>query len=577
AALWQQRLAGGFERVELAYRLDAAAARLRPAAIEWIDGLSRQHADSPVWWLAQLSERNTQVSPFFLHVCYLAVALDLFEARNAEPPRLIVAEDWGLLEALRRLLERRGHHVILDNTGRRRSRAASHLRILARPLHFLGAEALPWMAAAVWNRAVSRGRSAPAAGRSVLLKTFLVRSSLAEDGTFQDSYLPALHEFLQTHGFDVWVVPVVADTEPGPLALAARMYRSSTRFIVPTDWLRLRDYLAAVVDGIRTAWLPRTVPPLAGLDVEPLVAEERRRQAGASAPIKAGLLGRLPARLAEKGFRPEQVIAWSENQSHDKAFVRGCRAAFPEARYTAVQNTQLPPNLLNLFPTAVECESGVVGDLQVCSGPLPSAILQSASRGRLRTVVACGLRYAYLHESRRPDTRRDADGNLAVLVLLPVSPARALEVLDLIAPLVTTCAWTRWRVKAHPALPLPELQRRYPAKWPEGLAPIDGLTADWIRRSSCVVTMASGSALEATALSVPVIRLASRTTLNFDTLAWHADSGAPCFTTAELAAALDAVSNFGAADHQRLRLLGDDVRQGWFAPVTEQNLAKFVA
>lgn len=574
ATAWDRRLSGRFARIDIARRLDEAAERLRPLVIDWLDGLARTYAYVPQWWLSHLSERNPAVSPFFLHVCYLAVAVEVFDE---DEPRIVIAEDWGLIEALSTLIESRGRTAVVAGEWRKRvARLLAALRVAVSPAYFLIAKAGPRAAAAWWT---SRGRSPISwlgAGRRVLLKTYFHQASMTPDDVFRDRYFPELHEFLAARGLEVWALPVLADSTPSPAVQFAWMRRSSTRFIIAEDWLRPVDYVAAAIDGLRLFGIPRTVPSLAGLDVEPLVAQERRRQAGSGAPRAASLLGRLPARLAQAGFRPDQVVAWSENHAHDKAFVAGCRRSFPRTPYIAVQNTLLPPNLLNLFPTPVECDSHVVGDRHVCSGPLASAILKAGSGGRLRTLVGCGLRYGYLWKHAAPPRSARADF-FEVLVLLPVSLAQALEMLEIVAPLAAARAATAWWVKPHPDYPADLVRNALPAGSREKLTFVDGAPLDWIRRAACVVTSGSGAALEAVALGVPVVRLGSRAALNLDPLAWHEECGPKCFTPEELSDALERISRFDTEDYDRLRGLGEQVRAGWFAPVTEQGLASFVA
>lgn len=576
ALLWERRLGTNFQRVDIGRALQHAADRLREPFVAWLDRLSERYGSDRHWWCSQLAERNTLLSPLFLHVCYLAVA----EARLKERshPVLIVADSWGVIEALRRLSLAQGLSVCVA-TARPRSiaRLANLARVLGAAAYFV-AEAIRNQAAARASRRGRAQRPFPAGRKRLMLATFFHESNLSRDGHFEDRYFPHLHEWLADQGFEVWVLPTVADKR-GKLADKYEwMRRSSARFLIPEDWLGLSDYLDALVCGFK-AWLrPREVGPLAGLDVRPLIAEERERQGGGNAARRACLISRIPARLRRAGFSPEQIINWSENQADDKALTIGCRGAFPNAAMTAVQNTPLPSNLLNVFPTAVEVAHRVVPERLVCSGPLPARILASSSGGALRPRVGCGLRYAYLW--RQPLANSGVprhDGSLVALLALPNTLSEAAELLDLALAASPSASSVAWYVKPHPDYSVGQLKPLIP---PEALGRIQfatGRLGDWIGRIDVVVISGSGVALEAASLGVPVIFAASGTALTYDPLVWfHGKVGEVCYTPAEIARALARVAALDTADRLALRQLGRDVLEAWFAPVTEDGLRQFI-
>ena len=577
ARAWQRRLGPGLERVDIARALDEAARAMRPKFLAWIEVLNDRYGHRRDWWFTRLSERNGLVSALFLHVCYLAVVREAFRAPG--PPRLIVAESPRLLEALGRLAGVQGFTPHISRHWRMQTRNAIDVMLgLAGPAYVACSRLLPLFLAARWTaRRHMRRRFAPGPQR-VLVKTFFHAANLEADGVFRDRYLTGLHEFLGGEEREVWILPILADASPGARVQNAWMRTSSARFIIPEDWLKPSDYLGAVIDSLTSRLYPRKILPLDGLDIEPLVREERWR-GGAGASCQAALLWRLPHRLRDAAFIPEQVIAWSENQLHDKALVLGCRAAFPGVPFTAVQNTPLPPNLLNLFPTRSECEHGVAADREVCSGPLAARILAAESRSKLATVVGCGLRYDYLWQSSNNGASRAAESPLTVLVLLPTSASTAVEILDVIAPLVVRRSATRWYVKAHPDSRIEEIRAAIPADVMRRLTFVEESTRECLQAADVVVTSGSGTALEAVASGIPVLLIGSATALNLDALAWLDDPrlATTCYTTEDVIGELERIALLRAADYQALRRRGIELRAAWFAPVTDDALHQFLA
>src|SRR2546426_7820197 len=101
ALSWEQAMGARFERLDISRQLSETADALRQPFFTWLDALNSRYGSDPHWWFAQLAERNTLISPLFLFMCYLAVASKCFAGE--QPPRLVVAQSWGLIRTLRAL------------------------------------------------------------------------------------------------------------------------------------------------------------------------------------------------------------------------------------------------------------------------------------------------------------------------------------------------------------------------------------------------------------------------------------------------------------------------------------------
>ena len=576
ALSWEKALGVKFKRIDIGRLLDTTAGELRQPFIAWVDRLHVRYGTDRHWWFSEISERNTMVSPLFLFVCYLAVTKECLS--REQRPCLIVAQSWGLIEALRLLSRSLSVKVRVVSPWQKYIHRFKQFGGLIKALgYFLAVSVYSQVAA--WT--TRRGCVPPSfAGPSerVLLDTFFEETSLSSDGIFRDRWFPFLHEWLVAQRLEVWVLPTMLVRRQFLADSYRRMRENSTRFLIPEDWLKGRDYLDALVCGLK-AWLrPGAVGPLHGLDVRSLVSEERWRQGMNFRSLQTCLISRIPGRLKAAGFIPDKIIEWSENQTIDKALVIGCRCAFPKAIYTAVQNTPLPPNLLNLFPTAVECEYGVTADREVCSGPLATQVLAEQSQGRLNAITGCGLRYAYLWKVSSNHSRSsDNGGSLVVLVALPISVSLAVEILDLMTPLYLERDLTTWYVKPHPIYTVEHFKQFVRSEVLERLTFIEGSLGDWIDKVDVVITAGSGVALEAVALGLPVIQVGSRTGLNYDSLAWFDGlRDRMCYSCEDVRRELDKIEAFTAADYAALQQRGREVLEEWFAPLTEDALQKFI-
>lgn len=574
---WQSKLGLCFTRIEIARFLHESATEMRAPFMDWLDKLNWRYGSCPIWWLTQLSERNTMSSPLFLYVCYLKVVQRCLASQPQ--PVLIVVQSWGLLETIRRELHVLGETVCVISPLRRYFEwCIAELRVVAAAILFWMNVAISWISARCTRKVAFSPHQITRPDRIVLLSTFFHESNLTPNGMFKDRYFPYLHEWLAEEGWDVWVLATIADRYSSLVTKYGWMRRSSTHFIIPEDWLTFSDYIGAWLNGFQIGNYSTKIETFVGVEMTSLVAEECQRQMGVNAPRQADLFRRLPARLRQKGFEPVQIVGWSENQMKDKALVLGCHHAFPHVPQTGVNNTTLLPNLLNLFPTAIECESGVVADRYVCSGPLPARLLSEHSNGKLNTIVGCGLRYDYLHKLSAGRSGIDhIDRDLIVLVALPVLLSIAVELLDCLTSIFIERDRTQWCVKPHPDYHIDDLRPFLPDGIWQRLRLVDGSLAEWISYVDVVISAGSGVPLEAVSAGLPSIQIASATRLNYNPLAWFEDESISlCFTANELQRDLDRISTLTTEDCERLASHAHKIRADWFSPVTPNGLRKFL-
>jgi hypothetical protein len=560
----------GFTEIVTGPLIEAAAERLRQPYLEWVDQLDSEHADLPGWWFNRISERNSMLDPFFLEVCSLGAARDLLE--SAEPPALIVAGSSGLATALVELVREHGLEPELKSGRLPGAHGATEFIRAAAAIGYFCADGLLLRSAALARRLRGqRPKPAPTGRAQALLMTFFGEAQVRGDASYIDAYFPGLKEWLERRGFETWTYPFFTSRRR-LLRKYSWLTRTGEPFLIPEDWLTIRDYVAALVFSFRLLRMPRAWGKIDGLDVSPLVRQARRRQAADNGPRLAILVSRFPARLAAARFRPAHVIAWAENQIHDKALFIGCKQAFPEACRTGVQNTPLFPNLTNSFRLPTESRRQIGGDRVATSGPLPAEILSKASAGSLHVVSACGLRYSYL---RGPARRRPVD-RPQIVVALPLIVADATDLLQLVLPVCKEMVAMDWIFKSHPHHPFAQAAAAAGiGALPAHARVVQESLGEHLRSASALVTTGSGTALEAAALGIPVVVTASREGLTFDPLAWF-DAGRShaVRTSAELATTLRACLT--PQGLHAAAALGQTVLDGWFAPVDEAGLGSLI-
>lgn len=543
-ALTRWAAACGRPLPEAATRYAETCKALRQPFVEWIDQLGRRYGESFDWWLQPFSERNSMLSPLFANVTYVSLAIDLIDAGQLD---MVVAEDASVIEALRRNREK----AVTADSGatRRQSGTLSHLRA-----------AIAFTGLCVWNALAARLTKPRRSrlkieSRSVLWRTYLPESRDPASAGRTDPYVPGLLEWLSAQGIAVWTVAVRVPSRGYGLRWL-KQYRTAERALVPEDFLEWSDY----VDAFSCGWYGRIHPDsthfFQGLDVSPLAEAERCRQAGTNSARRARLLSRVPVRLAQYGLDPTAILTWWEHQALDKAFIQGCRAAYPRKRILAISNNGLPLNQLNLFPTPLECEVGVVPDVIWCGGPAAAELLRSGSNGSAGAVTGAAARYQYLWnvQVRASSAIRD------VLVCLPVAAQPATGLLAAVRQAALARPDIRWIVKQHPAL----VESFEPTS--TNIALTTAPLATLLPLVDGVLTTASGTALEALAAGLRVLIWAGQMAVPFTPAGVERSTYARlCFTLDDLIGALDEPAPpLPAAEALALRA-------DWFQSVTSSS------
>ncbi len=574
---WEKGLGPGFSRMDISRLLDETADEVRHPFVKWVDALSMRFGKDPDWWFTSIANRNPVESRLFLHVVYLCLVRKLIEEKT-EMPLLIVGESYGLIEALSRLLKSYGLDVRV--IGRHKKRLVSFITPVMFPLYWA------WFLlnsffrhrAAKKTRAKGFGKSLPAGKPCILIDTYVYPSQYLRGGAFNDRHFSYLYEWLYKNGYDIAVLPTLCGLRkiarldsPGELISAYKWLRESpTKFVIPEDWLKVRDYLPVLWSSIKAVYFSGRIKNFSGIDISPIPGEERWM------PIRmnAKLYYILPRRLKEAGFSPVRVIDWFENQDIDKALNMGCRRAFPDVKVLGAELLIFFPNFINLFPTKAEADSGVLPHVLLGGGLHSRKVLGSYFDAGISYRIGPALRYSYLW-NEKSETRMKQG---AVAVPLPSRLAESVELIEQILPVVKMREDIQhWHIKVHPDYSLMELKAAFgEGRWPEGLEVWSGTMEDLLRASSVVISLGSGSALESAAMGIPVIMVGRQTALNYDPLRWFEGYWKMCHTQEEITDALDDYLNIGEAGRQSMEAMAEELKRQCFEPVSGDAMNIFI-
>lgn len=557
---WLERRA---KRIEIGERLRETAQRSRQAFIEYIGELSEQH-HSESWWLSSLSEKNTYVSKVFLHACYVLVALRLIRERDGKGVLLFLVEDRAVRQCLRgQLLATAGSGWLY------RDRFGERFRVFiretgefwARFVHFIGQQFGRLLIARMF--ATGAGIHRKCGTPVTLLHSWVDRRSFDESGAYRSINFWDLERYLVSQGRTVAIVPNILRTLPFHAAIRA-LIRSRVPFLLPQRFLRMTDVLR---EAFRTMARPRPIrwPPFEGVDISPLIEEDRRQDWLKGRERSNALYVAAVRRWREAGIPIKSFIYTFENHIWEKAYCLAFRRYYPSALLVGHQDANLSKMSLNFFVAKQEQTLVPLPDLVITNGQYSYDLLAGGGHDLARLRCGGALRYQHLVDLAAEARRTVAAARPVVLVTTSMGVSLACELLWKTLQAFERETWVRVVIKCHPGLPFKALAaalglHRLPGHFDMSERPVSEL----LRRSGVLVSMDSTTSLEALALGVPVMHVASDFNLDFDPLEGVPEVRVTVRTSEELRrAAVDACD--GAVATRAWR--GREIISRFFAPL----------
>jgi|GEM_PF-1157059 len=501
-------LDGLAERLHVGELVGNAARHSRQAFVEYIGELSeRYHSED--WWLSSLSEKNPYISKVFLRVCFVQAAMEAVRERRGRGTLLIIVEDRAVRGCLRSCLD---GAVFREVTGSGLLVwIGEYLECWARRVHFIGRQ-LAHLTVAGCHVSRRAGEMGCGAAPLTLLHGWVDYRCFDRDGRYQSINFGDLADYLASKGRAVAIVPTVLPVMSFRAAVRA-LVRSNVPFILPQRSLRVADVLRLVGRSL-DAPPEQTWPLFQGLDISALIREDRRRDWVMGRACYHGVLMTAVARWRAAGIRIEFFIYPFENHQWEKAYLLALRRNYPDIFLIGYQDANLPVMALNFFVAPRERGLVPLPDMLITNGWYSHDLLAAGGHDPVRLCRGGALRYRHLMDTVVQSTRAPV-----ILVTTSIGETLACELLWKVVLAFEGEPKVRVVVKCHPGLPFTRLSavlgiERLPSHFEVSEKPV----AELLRRCGALAYMDSTTSLEALALGVPVVHVASDFNLDFDPL-----------------------------------------------------------
>ncbi len=555
--------------------LDELAVEIRLEFNELVEKVGLAHERDVDWMVSSIASRNKYLSPLFLRCCRLALVQRVLDGgRHVGEIR---TADRSLGAALTKHFHGHGQGVSVVCT----ERISGRLKRILTPFYH-------WLRACLWFglRCLGRSRAAnlqiPRDQPITLLDTFVIKSRIGEsgsihDGKYRDRYYPGLLKRLsESERACVFYCPGFVGFW-NPLEAFKLVRGAGDRFILPDDFLKIRDYLFILAFPFRVCRLVIPDVSFRGFEVTRMLRQERWFNCCSESSLLGLLNYRFALRVSQAGIQVRLLVDWHENQAIDKGLICGFRRFQPSTSITGYQGYIVATNLhIYARPTAQECRAGVAPHrLAVIGRGLVQEVREWTPD--CEAIVAPAFRFEGVWSIRRgqPDA-----GVFTVLVGLPIGLDGSRKIVEMLiaAQRKDVLAGVRFWLKPHPTVRPERIEPWLDGEYFDRDDIKTGDFAECIEGANLLVGNASSTCVEALAKGVPVIVVGPRYGISENPIPADVPQSMwrICRTEDELIEGIRFFQTQGEAGRCLHREIGDQVRREYFEPVTVEGIREFL-
>jgi len=546
--------------------VDDIAKEIRDEYIKYLAKIGKKNEGNIDWWVLNFVCRNTFLSNLFRNICYLVLI-----KRNLDSGNIYDEIFVGSL-ALKNVIEKyyskyhfkvtyKGKSLFLINF----KRIFSYFKIIIN-IFFMWESGL---VARIYRRKTSKDKAI------TLIDTFILKNSF-NNGSYTDRYYSSLMEYLYPdERKNIYFVPTYYGIR-NYNRLFLNMRKSKQNFFLKEDYLKIRDYIFAVLYPFRANKIRVEKKKFMGFDIYPLILEEIADDSISNSSVQGLLNYRFAERLKSKRFKIKTVINFFENQSIDHGFNSGFRKYFPESLLIGYQGFPLADNYLSLYVTDQEKACKVVPDEIRVIG---RGYIKSAKRYCSKLVVktAPAFRYAGLWDKQDHYSQGD---KFNILITLPILMSESDDIIDIVLKAAGLIGISDYsiQIKPHPAQNVKKLKIKWQNKLPRQFSFINGDFDSCIREADVLISTSSTTCLETIARGIPVIVIGN----NFGLTKLYIppdikqDIWKLCYGVEEVAKAIKFYMGIDKKRASQYRKTGRKIRREYFEPVTRSSTLEFL-
>lgn len=542
-------------------RFDQLAHEVKKEYNELVGGLAKQLKYDFDWLLSPLLSRNPYLVPTFEQLCFLRLIAELL--REKETINKVATSD----RTLALVLQGNGVSVEL----RQSSKATFGLKAgLKRILILL-------YTAFVYIKSRSKKRSnAILKGKELILIELFLLPSMFKNGRFEDRYFPGILDHLEDdQRSQIYFIPQLINVKKGIKPLLNRASDASYQFIYKFDFLRLSDYVYALMASWRMRGKVKGLQSgtFHGFDIQPLIEEAIKKSYYDNSQFIGLLNYRFIKRLKNKGIRVKLFVDWFENQPIDKGLHRAIHKYYPQAETKGYLGF-IVSWLFNLYmqPLKFEKENRLLPQKVSVVGESVVDLYKEESEIQVESAPA--FRFNTAAKRTKESTRSK------VLFALPIHIEDSIGLIHLADSLSKLPEFReqQFTIKGHPAYDIDQLIKSAGVDSNAKLDVSKGDFSEVLARAKVMISTASTTCLEAVLSGVPVLIMANNRGLTQNPIPDSVDrtSWSIVYDDNEAREQLIRCLNYSEATMSQLSEAGQSIRASFFKGVNKETVSEFL-
>ena len=548
--------------------VNEVAEKIRNDYINFLSKMGKNKENNIDWWMIEFVSRNTLVSDLFYNFCKIVFFKE--KIKNDFIYKKIIVDSIALKTVIENYCNKNGHSCNVVYKGKNYfwiciKRILSYFKSC---IHFF----LRW--AFAWNTRHYQKKSITDKGIT-LIDTFVLKDSF-KNSIYNDRYYGKLLEYLgkDEKRYFYYVPTYCGIRNYGKLFV--NMRTSKQKFLIKEDYLRIKDYLFALLYPFRVRKLMIEKRIFMGFNVYPLIKEEILKNSVSGSSMLGLLNFRFAKRLKESNIKIRMIVNWFENQTIDHGFNFGFRKYHPGVCLMGYQGFPLSNNRLSLYATEQELSCKVIPkEVKVIGKGYVKLAKKFCSD--LKVTVAPALRFDRVWNKRKVYPKQD---KFIILISLPILMKEAEELIEIALEVAKTIKINNcfFQIKPHPVQDIKKIKVKWKEKLSQRFEFVQGDFNLCVEKSNILISCISSTCLETLAKGIPVIVIASKSGLiqldipkDIKQDIWKL-----CYEAREVCDAIIYYMNLDVATMKKYDEIGRKIREDYFEPVTRESVRKFL-
>lgn len=548
--------------------INEIAEKIRNDYIDFLSKIGKNNENNIDWWMIDFVSRNTLVSDLFYNLCKLGFFKEKIKYDFIY--KKIIVDSIGLKTVIEDYCNKNEYSCNIIYKGKSSfwiyiKRILSYFKSC---MHFF----LSWVFA--WSTRHYQKKNIMDKGIT-LIDTFVLKDSF-KNSIYNDRYYGRLLEYLEKDEKRYfYYVPTYCGIR-NYRKLFINMRTSKQKFLLKEDYLKIKDYLFALLYPFRVRKLKIKIKNFMEFNIYSLIKEEIMKDSVSGSSMQGLLNYRFTKRLKDRNIKIRMILNWFENQTIDHGFNFGFRKYYPKVCLIGYQGFPLSNNRLSLYATEQELSCKVIPkEVKVIGKGYVKLAKKFCSD--LKVTAAPALRFDRVWNKRKVYPEQD---KFIILISLPILMKEAEELIEIALEVAKTIKINNcfFQIKPHPVQDIKKIKVKWKEKLTQKFEFVQGDFNLCVEKSNILISCISSTCLETLAKGIPVIVITSKFGLiqldipkDIKQDIWRL-----CYETQEVCDAIIYYANRDVDTIKKHEEIGRKIRENYFEPVTRESVRKFL-